>query len=91
MKLNLIIKSTVAISHAVLIASPALGARGSSPGVLAAARHQELASRMKGLKTFLETRGAGLAHTGEFLAYYALPFVPVPDRHPSFEHLFQTE
>ncbi|KAG1671386.1 hypothetical protein FOA52_011883 [Chlamydomonas sp. UWO 241] len=40
------------------------------------------------MRTFLETRGAGLAHTGEFLAYYALPYVPNPEHHPSFEHLF---
>jgi hypothetical protein len=75
----------------VLIASPGIGSRGSSPGVIGASKQQDLAARMKGLKTFLETRGAGLAHTGEFLAYYALPFVPALDRHPSFEHLFQTE
>ncbi len=46
---------------------------------------------MKALKNFLETRGAGLAHSGEFLAYYALPFVPNPECHPSFEALFLSE
>ena len=40
---------------------------------------------------YLETRGAGLAHTGEFLPFYALPYVPQPEHHPSFEHLFQPQ
>eukprot|EP00955_Chlamydomonas_euryale_P071568 361107-Chlamydomonas_euryale.AAC.1 len=63
-----------------------------SPGSADArnAGRQELAARMRVLKTFLETRGAGLAHTGEFLAYYALPYVPTPEHHPSFEHLFSS-
>lgn len=62
--------------HAVLIATP-----GSAPGGprgaagSASARH-ELTQRMRVLKAYLETRGAALAHTPEFLAYYALPYVP---------------
>lgn len=40
-------------------------------------------------KQFLETRGAALCQTTEFLPYYALPFVPNPTIHPSFKNLFQ--
>ncbi|XP_075258985.1 lisH domain-containing protein ARMC9-like isoform X2 [Convolutriloba macropyga] len=39
-------------------------------------------------RTFLETRGAVLSQTTEFLPYYALPFVPNPPAHPSFKELF---
>ena len=41
------------------------------------------------LKHYLETRGAALSQTTEFLPYYALPFVPNPRVHPSFRELFQ--
>lgn len=34
---------------------------------------------------FLETRGKQLAQTTEFLVYYALPYVPNPVDHPSFQ------
>jgi len=37
----------------------------------------------------LETKGAALSQTTEFLAFYALPFVPNPIVHPSFKELFQ--
>ncbi|KAJ7993439.1 hypothetical protein DPEC_G00272450 [Dallia pectoralis] len=40
-------------------------------------------------KQYLETRGAALSQTTEFLPYYALPFVPNPSVHPSFRDLFQ--
>ncbi|XP_029987346.1 lisH domain-containing protein ARMC9 isoform X2 [Sphaeramia orbicularis] len=40
-------------------------------------------------KQYLETRGAALSQTTEFLPYYALPFVPNPTVHPSFKNLFQ--
>nr|XP_006813646.1 PREDICTED: lisH domain-containing protein ARMC9-like [Saccoglossus kowalevskii] len=44
---------------------------------------------MQEFKTFLETRGASLSQTTEFLPFYALPFVPNPAHHPSFKELFQ--
>ena len=47
---------------AVLVANPG-GERGASPAG-GMPRQQDLALRMKDLKTFLETRGAGLAHSG---------------------------
>ena len=50
-----------------------------------------LSSRMKAFKHYLETKGAALAKQGEFLAYYALPYVTEPETHPSFSHLFSPE
>mmetsp|Transcript_25630 Transcript_25630/g.71669 ORF Transcript_25630/g.71669 Transcript_25630/m.71669 type:complete len:917 (-) Transcript_25630:266-3016(-) len=49
---------------------------------------EELTMRMRGFKSFLETRGAELVRTGEFLPYYALPYVDNPTKHPSFKELF---
>ncbi|XP_072294752.1 lisH domain-containing protein ARMC9 isoform X2 [Eucyclogobius newberryi] len=45
--------------------------------------------RISLFKQFLETQGAALSETTEFLPYYALPFVPNPMVHPSFKNLFQ--
>jgi hypothetical protein len=102
----------------VLVSNASGSERGAWPGAVPLNRQHDAAQRMKALKIFLETRGAGLANSGEmcfllfrcisrdfqvlsmwtsfhssgeFLAYYALPFVPSPERHPSFEHLFQPE
>ncbi|XP_038076585.1 lisH domain-containing protein ARMC9-like [Patiria miniata] len=44
---------------------------------------------MLSFKTFLESRGAALSQTTEFLPFYALPFVPDPTKHPSYKELFQ--
>lgn len=43
---------------------------------------------MREFKNYLETRGATLSQTTEFLPYYALPFVPNPKGHPSYKELF---
>lgn len=43
---------------------------------------------MNDFKKYLETRGATLSQTTEFLPYYALPFVPNPKGHPSYKELF---
>ncbi|XP_053316729.1 lisH domain-containing protein ARMC9 [Spea bombifrons] len=45
--------------------------------------------RISHFKTYLETSGAALSQTTEFLPFYALPFVPNPAAHPSFKELFQ--
>ncbi|XP_059507096.1 lisH domain-containing protein ARMC9 isoform X5 [Stegostoma tigrinum] len=45
--------------------------------------------RTSHFKSYLETRGAALSQTTEFLPFYALPFVPNPTVHPSFKELFQ--
>lgn len=50
---------------------------------------QELDERISYFKTYLETKGASLSQTTEFLPFYALPFVPNPMVHPSFKELFQ--
>ncbi|EPY82340.1 F59G1.4-like protein [Camelus ferus] len=52
---------------------------------------EELDERISYFKTYLETKGAALSETTEFLPFYALPFVPNPMVHPSFKELFQKE
>uniref|UniRef100_A0A8D2PET5 LisH domain-containing protein ARMC9 n=1 Tax=Zosterops lateralis melanops TaxID=1220523 RepID=A0A8D2PET5_ZOSLA len=49
----------------------------------------ELEERFSYFKAYLETKGAALSQTTEFLPFYALPFVPNPMVHPSFKELFQ--
>ncbi|XP_064313575.1 lisH domain-containing protein ARMC9 isoform X2 [Phalacrocorax carbo] len=49
----------------------------------------ELEERISHFKVYLETKGAALSQTTEFLPFYALPFVPNPTVHPSFKELFQ--
>uniref|UniRef100_A0A667WYA6 LisH domain-containing protein ARMC9 n=1 Tax=Myripristis murdjan TaxID=586833 RepID=A0A667WYA6_9TELE len=49
----------------------------------------EFDKRISHFRQYLETRGAALSQTTEFLPYYALPFVPNPTTHPSFRDLFQ--
>ncbi|NXC86038.1 ARMC9 protein, partial [Cercotrichas coryphoeus] len=49
----------------------------------------ELEERISYFKGYLETKGAALSQTTEFLPFYALPFVPNPMVHPSFKELFQ--
>ena len=44
---------------------------------------------MKEFKEFLEKNGAALSQSPQFVAYYALPFVPNPQQHPAFEILFE--
>ncbi|XP_040495070.1 lisH domain-containing protein ARMC9 isoform X1 [Ursus maritimus] len=50
---------------------------------------EDLDERIFYFKTYLETKGAALSQTTEFLPFYALPFVPNPMVHPSFKELFQ--
>ncbi|XP_064522196.1 lisH domain-containing protein ARMC9 isoform X8 [Pseudopipra pipra] len=49
----------------------------------------KLEERISHFKAYLETKGAALSQTTEFLPFYALPFVPNPMVHPSFKELFQ--
>ncbi|XP_063298926.1 lisH domain-containing protein ARMC9 isoform X3 [Pelobates fuscus] len=46
-------------------------------------------ARISYFKMYLETSGAALSQTTEFLPFYALPFVPNPAAHPSFKEIFQ--
>ncbi|GIX83808.1 lisH domain-containing protein ARMC9 [Caerostris extrusa] len=38
---------------------------------------------------YLESKGSVLSDCAEFLPYYALPYVPRPNTHPTFAELFQ--
>ncbi|XP_069473663.1 lisH domain-containing protein ARMC9 isoform X3 [Ambystoma mexicanum] len=49
----------------------------------------DIDDRISHFRTYLETSGAALSQTTEFLPFYALPFVPNPTVHPSFKDLFQ--
>ncbi|KAM3134803.1 hypothetical protein pb186bvf_013128 [Paramecium bursaria] len=42
-------------------------------------------------KGYLESKGQELSKTNEFLHYYALPYVPKPQEHPSYKHLFSNQ
>ncbi|KAI9003707.1 hypothetical protein BC832DRAFT_88588 [Gaertneriomyces semiglobifer] len=53
-----------------------------------AAKTLNLSSTMQAFKLFLETSGAELAAQPEFLPYYALPYLPNPRDHPSFQEIF---
>jgi hypothetical protein len=48
-----------------------------------------LAVGLAKLRVFIETRGRDVARTEEFLPFYALPYVPQPQRHPTFKALFE--
>ncbi|XP_074654207.1 lisH domain-containing protein ARMC9-like isoform X2 [Tubulanus polymorphus] len=43
---------------------------------------------MNDFRKYIETRGASLSQTTEFLPYYALPFVPQPKTHPTYREIF---
>jgi LisH domain-containing protein ARMC9 len=51
----------------------------------------EAAAYMPALKEYLEGAGKELAKTPEFIAYYALPFVPDPRSHDTFSPLLEPE
>ena len=44
---------------------------------------------MTEFKKYLESNGAALSQTTEFVAFYALPYVPNPKNHPAFKSLFE--
>ena len=39
----------------------------------------------------MDSKGSELSKANEFLAYYALPYIPNPANHPSFKHLFTVD
>ena len=51
----------------------------------------ELKQNMEDFKKYLEQKEIELSKTTEFLAYYALPYIPNPKGHPTYEKLFQPE
>lgn len=42
-------------------------------------------------KQYLESRGAALAKTSEFLPYYALVYIEQPQDNPAFKHIFSKD
>ncbi|GMH34462.1 hypothetical protein BSKO_02296 [Bryopsis sp. KO-2023] len=50
---------------------------------------EALVKPMHHLRHFLEEKGGSLAHSNEFLPFYALPYVSQPWTHPTFSHLFE--
>lgn len=64
--------------------------------VLTQAESLEEASKRCGkamavFKRYIESRGKGLSQTPEFIAFYALPYVPSPTEHPTFSPMFTNE
>jgi hypothetical protein len=53
-----------------------------------AAKNYSLQYSMDEFKQFLETRGASLCKSQSHLAYFALPYVPDPKTHATFQELF---
>ena len=51
----------------------------------------DLRQNMEDFKKYLETKEVELSKTTEFLAYYALPYIPNPKGHPSYTQLFKPE
>jgi len=52
---------------------------------------QELKAEQVDFKNYLDSRGAELSKTSEFLAFYALPYIQNPMDHPSFQSLYTME
>ena len=46
---------------------------------------------MRNLKNYLGNKGAEFAKTTEFLQFYALPYIPRPQEHISFQTYFTIE
>ena len=56
--------------------------------LIKATKAQTFSETMPIFQRFLATKGADLSKTSAFLAFYALPYVPDPASHPSFQDLF---
>jgi hypothetical protein len=41
-------------------------------------------------RRYIESRGSSLSQTPEFIAYYALPYIPSPTEHPTFKPIFKS-
>lgn len=50
---------------------------------------EEVDEAMVHFHYYLESKGSVLSDCAEFLPFYALPYVPHPKTHPSFQELFQ--
>jgi hypothetical protein len=69
------------IYFVVYVMHPYNKSRLSQP---AGSLERQLKQEQAEFKMFLDTKGADLSKTSEFLAYYALPYIPNPMQHPSF-------
>jgi hypothetical protein len=54
-------------------------------------RKAGFADAVAAFRVYIENKGYALAQTPEFLPFYALPYVPDPQAHPSFKHLFRED
>lgn len=52
---------------------------------------EHFAEAQTDFKKYLDSKGSELSKANEFLAYYALPYIPNPANHPSFKHLFTVD
>ena len=52
---------------------------------------KEFKKRKEWFRNYLDTKGKDLSQTSEFLAYYALPYIPNPIEHPSFKNMFTSK
>ncbi len=43
---------------------------------------------MSEFRSYLDNRGSVLSHNQELAAYFALPYIPEPSKHPTFQNLF---
>lgn len=43
---------------------------------------------MSEFRSYLDNRGPVLSQNHELAAYFALPYIPEPSKHPSFQNLF---
>ncbi|CAH8530249.1 unnamed protein product [Dicrocoelium dendriticum] len=49
---------------------------------------EEHQKAMKSFRQYLETKGSQLSQSTDLLPYYALPYVPNPREHPTYQRLF---
>ena len=52
---------------------------------------EQYAKEQEKFKHYLDTQGADLSKTSEFLPFYALPYIQNPAEHPSFQYLFSEQ
>ena len=43
---------------------------------------------MSEFRSYLDNRGSVLSQNQELAAYFALPYIPEPAKHPTFQNLF---
>eukprot|EP01112_Ceratiomyxa_fruticulosa_P010373 TRINITY_DN2742_c0_g2_i1.p1 TRINITY_DN2742_c0_g2~~TRINITY_DN2742_c0_g2_i1.p1 ORF type:complete len:778 (-),score=181.70 TRINITY_DN2742_c0_g2_i1:122-2455(-) len=80
------------IYFAIFPVHPLVGGRGSWVGEsIGTIKKPPLSRTMQIFQQYLSTKGAELSKTSAFLSFYALPYVPDPASHPSFQDIFTLE